>query len=120
MSGNTTPKFWFDLDGRKFGAHFLTIAEQAQAQVEIERLTNGNFSDWMKSGDPSQSGAAVMAQCAVYLNRAVVAWPADMPQTDLLESDDVEFVVRMWGAYGEAATTFRQRGAAPRSSDSVG
>lgn len=110
MAANTTPKFWFDLDDYKYGARFLTIAEQVQAQVEIERLTNGKFAEWSKSGDDSLTTAAVMAQMAVYLNKAIVAWPPEHPPENLLESDDLDRVFRMWGAYGEAANTFRQRG----------
>jgi hypothetical protein len=110
MAANTTPKFWFEIDELKYGARFLTIAEQVQAQVDIERLTNGKFSVWSKSGDETLATAAMMVQMAVYLNKAVVAWPPEHPAEDLLESDDLDRVFRMWGAYGEAANTFRQRG----------
>lgn len=119
MPANNTPKFWFDVDDRKYGARFMTIAEQVQAQVEIERLTNGKFSEWSKSSDINQSGAAMMVQFAVYLNKVVVAWPADIPSYNFLEADDYETVVRMWEAYGEAAQTFRDRGRAPRESEAV-
>lgn len=120
MAANTTPKFWFEVDDHKYGARFLTIAEQVQAQVEIERLTNGKFSTWSSSGDETLATAAVMVQMAVYLNKAVVAWPPEHPQEDLLESDDIDRVFRMWGAYGEAANTFRQRRGSPAASPAVG
>jgi hypothetical protein len=110
MAANTTPKFWFDLDGNRYGARFMTIAEQAMAQVEIERLTNGKFAEWSRSQDISQSATAMMTQFAVYLNKVVVAWPAGVEAVNLLESDDFELVARMWEAYGEAAQTFRDRG----------
>lgn len=119
MSANSTPKFWFDLDDRKYGARYMTIAEQAQAQVEIERLTNGKFAEWSKSQDFNQSGAAMMIQFAVYLNKVIVAWPADVPAYNFLEADDYEVVVRMWEAYGEAAQAFRDRNRAAKPSSDV-
>lgn len=120
MAANTTPKFWFELDGRQYGARFMTIGEQVQAQVEIERLTNGKFSEWAKSTDPTQSTAAFMTQLAVYLNKVIVVWPNDVQPYDLLESDDFDVVARMWEAYGEAAETFRKRRGAPAVSPAVG
>lgn len=119
MTANATPKFWFDVEGRKYGARFMTIGEQAQAQVEIERLTNGKFGEWSK-GDGTQAAAAMMVQLAVYLNKVIVAWPNDVTPFDMLESDDLDLVVRMWEAYGVAADTFRQRRAAPGVGAAVG
>jgi hypothetical protein len=120
MAANTTPKFWFDLDGNKYGARFMTIAEQVAAQVEIERLTNGKFAEWSRSQDISQSATAMMTQFAVYLNKVIVTWPSGTEAVNLLESDDFELVARMWEAYGEAAQTFRERGRPAGSSSTVG
>jgi hypothetical protein len=61
----------------------------------------------------------MMIQFAVYLNKVVVAWPADVPAYNFLEADDYETVVRMWEAYGEAAQTFRDRGRASRTGTAV-
>lgn len=107
MTANTTPKFWFDVDDRKYGARFLTIAEQAQVQVEVERHTNGKFAEWVSSDSPVLSATAVMIQVACTLNRVLVAWPADVPAHDLIESDDQAMVMKLWEAYGLAAETFR-------------
>lgn len=120
MAANTTPKFWFDLDGQKYGARFMTIAEQVASQVEIERLTNGKFAEWSRSGDLAQSAAAMMTQFAVYLNKVIVTWPAGQEAVNLLESDDFELVARMWEAYGEAAQTFRERGRPAGSGSGLG
>jgi hypothetical protein len=107
MTGNTAPKFWFEVDGRQYGARFLTIGEQTQVQVEVERLTNGKFSEWMGSDNDVVANAAVLTQVAVSLNKVVVAWPTDVPAVDFLESDDPEFALKLWEGYGKAAQTFR-------------
>lgn len=120
MAANTTPKFWFELNGDKYGARFMTIAEQVSAQVEIERLTNGKFAEWSRSQDITQSSAAMMVQFAVYLNKVIVAWPSGQEAVNLLESDDFELVARMWEAYGEAAQTFRERGRPATGGSAVG
>lgn len=119
-SANKTPKFWFDIDGRKFGARFLTIAEQVQSQVEIERLTNGNYADWAKSKDPVQQMAAYGAQVAVSLNKVLVAWPTDLPQIDLTQCDDFDWLTELWEAYSTAATTFREGRARRGAGQGVG
>lgn len=120
MSSNTTPKFWFEVDGYRYGARYLTIAEQVQAQVEIERLTNGNYAAWTKSGDDMQAMIATMTQVTVYLNKVIVSWPAERAQINFLETDDVDFVMKVWEAYGEAAKTFRGRGRAPAAGEGTG
>lgn len=107
MTANTTPKFWFDVDGRKFGARLLTIAEQAQVQVEVERQTNGNFATWLAATNPVLINTAVLIQVACTLNKVLVAWPTDLPAHDLLGSDDQELLMKLWEAYGAAADTFR-------------
>lgn len=106
---NDIPRFWFDVDGRKFGGRLLTIGEQVQAQVEIERATNGCFNSWIKGGNVFEQGNAFNTQTAVILNKAIVAWPTDLPKVDFLESDDAEWVVRVWEAYAKSADTFREQ-----------
>lgn len=118
-TGNVTPKFWFDYDGRRYGARFLTIGEQAQAQVEVERHTNGNHSKWMAS--ESTRVTAMVVEFAVYLNKAIVAWPVDIPPIDFLQSDDIDYLFGVWEAYGEASKKFREsrRNGAPGSGQKV-
>lgn len=113
MSSNTTAKFWFEHTGRKFGARFLTIGEQVQAQVEIERLTNGKYGEWMKSGDDLSFIAALSAQVVTYLDKAVVAWPVDLPKIDFMESDDFDLMMEIWEAYSNAVKDFRESRKAP-------
>jgi hypothetical protein len=108
MSSNTTPKFWFEVEGRKFGARFLTIGEQAQVQVEVERLTNGHFSDWLSSDNPMLANTSVLTQMAVTLNRAIVAWPTDLPAFDFVQTDDTDLTMKIWEGYGKAADDFRK------------
>jgi hypothetical protein len=120
MSANTTPKFWFEVDGRKFGGRFLTIAEQAQAQVEVERLTNGHFGVWLSSDNVVLANTAILSQMAVTLNRAIVAWPTDLPAFDFLDSDDNELIMKLWEAYGKSADDFRQPSVARETSEVVG
>lgn len=119
MAANATPKFWFDVDGRKFGARFLTISEQIQLQVDVERLTNGNFAAWMSSPDPMLANTAVMAQIASFLNKAIVAWPTDLPAFNFLESDDADFALKLWEGYGKAAADFRGQPSAGSASEGV-
>lgn len=109
MSTNTTPKFWFDVDGLRYGARFLTIAEQASAQVEIDRVTNGKFAAWIKSENETESSAAAFVQMAAYLNRVIVQWPDGMEPVNFLEHDSPMFVFKLWEAYGSAANSFRQQ-----------
>lgn len=115
MAPNTTPKFWFEVDGRRFGARLLTIAEQAQLQVDVERLTNGNYSTWVASNNPILANTAMLTQIAVTLNKVLVAWPTDLAAVDFLESDDVDFALKIWEEFGKSAEEFR-RGVATRNS----
>lgn len=119
-SSNKTPKFWFDLEGRKWGARFLTVAEQVQSQVEIERLTNGNYASWAKSEDAVQQLAAFGSQVATTLNKVLVVWPTDVAAFDLTEADDLEWLTKLWEAYSAAAGTFREGRAAQGVSSRVG
>lgn len=119
MSTNTTPQFWFDVDGRKFGGRLLTIAEQTQSQVEVERLTNGNFAHWIRSDITAEQTAAFTAQVAVLLNKGIVVWPSDLLKTDLLESDDLDFLAALWEGFGKEAERFREGRRGPRASQGM-
>lgn len=120
QSSNKTPKFWFDLNGRKWGARFLTIAEQVQVQVEIERLTNGNYAGWARSEDAVQQLAAFGSQVAATLNKVLVVWPTDVDKFDLTEADDLDWLTNIWEAYSTAASTFRSGRAPQGASSGVG
>lgn len=108
MIDKKTPKFYFELDGLKYGAKYLTVAEQAQCTVDIDRLTNGKFDEWAKS--EMNSATAFMIQAAVFLNTVICVWPTGETPVNFLDTDDFDFVGRYWGAYSKASEEFRPVG----------
>lgn len=104
-----TPKFYFELDGLKYGAKHLTVADQAKCTVEVDRLSNGKFHEWAK--EPTTSATAFLVQAAVFLNTVICVWPTGTDPIDFLNTDDVALVGRYWEAYSKASDKFRPGGA---------
>jgi hypothetical protein len=105
MAQNKGPKFYFEIDGLRYGARNLTIAEQAGCLAKIEQLTNGNFKVWQT--DEILQEVAFAVQAAVYLSVVICAWPTDMEPIDFLNSDDPTLTGRYWEAFIKASQDFR-------------
>ncbi len=105
MTPKKEPKFHFEMDGLKYGGRFLSILEQSQLQVEVDRVTNGRFSEWMKTTETSVT--ALMIQTAYHLEKVICVWPVGMEPIDFVNSDDYNLVLKYWEAYQVASERFR-------------
>ena len=101
------PKFFFELDDRKYGARPLTIRQRAQVGAETERLTGGNLTKWL--ADPNMGITAFLLMAAVTMSASIVAWPADLPPIDFVNSDDAEVVTRHWEVFDRESKNFFKR-----------
>lgn len=108
MADKKPAKFYFDIDGLRYGARTLTIAEQAKFLVEVNRISNGLFDQWLSNKDNKDSQiTAFSIQAAVYLGMVISSWPTDMTPINFLESDDIDLLMRYWEAYSTASEEFR-------------
>lgn len=108
MAAVKEPKFYFELDGHRYGGRFMTIRESAEAAMEIDQLTGGKFAEWLQ-GDHTAM-IAVSIQAGVFMKRTICQWAVGVPEMDFLNSDDVERVLRYWEAYVKASDDFRRLG----------
>lgn len=115
MASPKGPKFYFELDGLRYGARNLTIGEQASCLAKIEQLSNGNHREW--KNDETAQYVAFNLQAAVYLNIVICQWPTGVEPIDFLDADDTEILGRYWEAYVKASEDFRKgrdgKGASP-------
>lgn len=105
---NKNPNFYLDIDGKQYGARLLTIGESIQVQVEVERVTNGKFTEWMKSDIPTLVGSAIMAQATATLNKAIVVWPIGEEVADLFQTANDDLIAKLWKEYNDKADSFRK------------
>ena len=112
------PKFYFELDGLRYGARNLTISEKAACLAKIEQLTSGKYKEWAKEED--LQGVALGIQVAVYLNVVICQWPTGMDPINFLDCDDDDVAGRYWESYVRGSEDFRTGGVSKGAGQGVG